>query len=533
MHLTWDDAVQADFVPRIVQAPADGVAPTVSLKSNSPVGSPAQQQLVWTLSKLNPGQSVTLAVPVKHDNAAPGTDPELRNTATVTFDHGKTATAEGVLNVVGLVVPPKVTKTADLASAVPGDLVTYTVTTQIDPTNTAPQYSVGVLDWLPRGLEFVEYLNATCTGCQGTPTTLTPASNAGAGTTTIGWLLGTARLVNDVQAISDQVGRGLRSADAAEPIVWQVILDVYAPASIGDWVWNDWNGNGRQDAGEPGLAGATVTITDLLGAPVLDSHGNPVPPVLTDETGRYLFENLEPGDYLIKVTPPAGVLASPTNIGGDPALDSNPSTSAVNVVAGQVRTDIDFGFFVPASIGDLVWDDLNGDGVQDPGEPGLAGVTVTITLPDGSTRTTVTDADGHYGFDGLPAGSFTITFTAPTGYLPSPTGSGSVGLGHTFSLEPGQVDDTLDAGFHRVPLPPIDPPVEPPVVPPVEPPVVPPVTPVEPPVMPTLPTTPPTKPSDKGKPGKLPQTGAAGASSLALLLLAVPVLAVGLRRRRG
>lgn len=54
----------------------------------------------------------------------------------------------------------------------------------------------------------------------------------------------------------------------------------------------------------------------------------------------------------------------------------------------------------PLEIGNRVWADSDGDGVQDPGEAGLAGITVQLYAPDGSTllATAVTDAQGEYYF---------------------------------------------------------------------------------------------------------------------------------------
>lgn len=55
---------------------------------------------------------------------------------------------------------------------------------------------------------------------------------------------------------------------------------------------------------------------------------------------------------------------------------------------------------IPIEIGDRVWNDLDGDGIQDPNEPGIPGVVVTLEDSDsGITYTTATDADGYYCFD--------------------------------------------------------------------------------------------------------------------------------------
>ena len=64
----------------------------------------------------------------------------------------------------------------------------------------------------------------------------------------------------------------------------------------------------------------------------------------------------------------------------------------------DAQTNLDIGVNLAPSninaIGDFIWMDLDGDGVQDPGEPGLANVKVTLTGPTG-TVVTYTDKDGH------------------------------------------------------------------------------------------------------------------------------------------
>jgi hypothetical protein len=68
---------------------------------------------------------------------------------------------------------------------------------------------------------------------------------------------------------------------------------------------------------------------------------------------------------------------------------------------------IDFGFESPCTgtLGDFVWHDLDRNGIQDAGEPGLSGVTVTLRqLADNSLiATTTTNANGYYQFTSSPA----------------------------------------------------------------------------------------------------------------------------------
>ncbi|MBK9463111.1 MAG: carboxypeptidase regulatory-like domain-containing protein [Sphingobacteriales bacterium] len=85
---------------------------------------------------------------------------------------------------------------------------------------------------------------------------------------------------------------------------------------------------------------------------------------------------------------------------------TTPATDDVTLGVGEDYVVADFGFVPTGSIGDYVWNDLNGDGVQDAGETGISGVTVTLS-PDGTTTTTTTDANGNYSFDNLPGGNYT------------------------------------------------------------------------------------------------------------------------------
>ncbi|MGT2752979.1 accessory Sec-dependent serine-rich glycoprotein adhesin [Streptococcus porcinus] len=103
------------------------------------------------------------------------------------------------------------------------------------------------------------------------------------------------------------------------------------------------------------------------------------------------------------------------------------------------------------TIGDTVWEDTNHNGTQDPGEPGISGVTVTLTNPNGSTQTTTTDSNGHYEFTELTDGDYTVTFETPKGYTPTTANTGddtkdSDGQVVQVTVA-GNDNPTIDSGF--------------------------------------------------------------------------------------
>ena len=78
------------------------------------------------------------------------------------------------------------------------------------------------------------------------------------------------------------------------------------------------------------------------------------------------------------------------------------------------------------SLGDRVWIDANKDGIQTEGEKGVQGVTVKLTGGDlTEAKTTTTDANGNYKFEGLKNGDYTVTFEVPEGYEITKTNEGT------------------------------------------------------------------------------------------------------------
>jgi serine-aspartate repeat-containing protein C/D/E len=112
------------------------------------------------------------------------------------------------------------------------------------------------------------------------------------------------------------------------------------------------------------------------------------------------------------------------------------------------------------SIGDRVWEDLNYNGIQDPGEPGLANFVVSlldaIGNPTGLSMNT--DANGNYLFSNLSAGDYRIQVLAQPGYYYTKPNVGpdaldsdvdSSGVTSIINLSPGESELDWDAGLYR------------------------------------------------------------------------------------
>lgn len=183
-------------------------------------------------------------------------------------------------------------------------------------------------------------------------------------------------------------------------------------SSIGDTVWEDLNYNGVKDSGEQGVDGVTVKLYDANN--VLKGTS------LTHDGGRYVFGGLAAGNYKVEVVNSAGWFFTKANVGND-ATDSDITTvsggtgrtNTIALGAGQNLTTEDAGIYRKASIGDKVWRDSNHNGVQDSGEEGIGGISVSLydTASGRQLGTTVkTDSSGHYKFADLTPGNYYLVF---------------------------------------------------------------------------------------------------------------------------
>ncbi|MBT8197957.1 MAG: carboxypeptidase regulatory-like domain-containing protein, partial [Acidimicrobiia bacterium] len=215
--------------------------------------------------------------------------------------------------------------------------------------------------------------------------------------------------------------------------------------TVSDRVWLDADGDGTLDGSEQGIGGVTVELRD--------ASGNVVGTTVTNTDGTFSFDGVPNGSYTVVVTDTNAVIE---DLGGTTAA-ALADQLAVAVAGGDV-TGVNFGYNDPSRVGDRVWSDVNGDGIQDAGEPGIGGVTVNLRALDGTLlETTSTAADGSYSFEGLNPDGYLVE-VAPANFLAggalegySQTGDPDASLDGqgTTSVTISSSDLTLDFGYQN------------------------------------------------------------------------------------
>ena len=218
-----------------------------------------------------------------------------------------------------------------------------------------------------------------------------------------------------------------------------------ANAVVTGHLYVDVNGNGQQDTGEPNLSNVTVVVTSGTNAVFAASDAN------GDWTAA-----VPPGSVTSKVdTADADFLAQ---VPGAYVQTEGDDPSVVFAPAGQTTDAGNDGYFSPGALGDFVWRDTNLNGQQDPGEPGLPGVVVTLYDSQTNVVGVATSAvDGAYGFAGVAPGTYRIAFAPPPGYVLTLADTGSDlsdsdaspvdGLTAAIALSASETNLTTDAGL--------------------------------------------------------------------------------------
>ncbi|MEG4608311.1 SdrD B-like domain-containing protein, partial [Microcoleus sp. F6_B6] len=181
--------------------------------------------------------------------------------------------------------------------------------------------------------------------------------------------------------------------------------------SISGRKFNDINANGILDVGEPGIPGFTIYI-DLNRNNIFDSSE---PSRLTDATGSYQFNDLQPDTYTLREVQQPGFVA--TQVPDPVTIPLSTSATVANF------TNINFGNRRDTgSISGRKFIDVNANRTFEPGsDRPQSGVTLFLDInnnaqPDSGELQTQTDSLGGYSFSNIPAATYTVQEIVPAGF---------------------------------------------------------------------------------------------------------------------
>ena len=289
-----------------------------------------------------------------------------------------------------------------------------------------------------------------------------------------------------IMVISNPLVLALNQEDTTLKFGFYTPQPLIPTLSLGDLVFEDKDNNGVFDGSDVGIQDVRVVLyavgTDGLINTLDDVK---MDSVLTNLTGGYLFTGLNAGNYYVKLSSgiPSGMVSSTgggvyDNTGAgtfepSASTDINNSDNGSQMgtmvmsdiitlsIYGEPTTDgdtssltnltIDFGLYkpyilLPLSVGNLVWNDDNNNGINDPNENGVPNVKVILyavgadglknTADDRAVDSTKTNNAGAYLFKGLAQGNYFVKLTnIPTGMVSS-TGGGSSDTDSLGTYEP-------------------------------------------------------------------------------------------------
>lgn len=182
---------------------------------------------------------------------------------------------------------------------------------------------------------------------------------------------------------------------------------------------------GAIDGSVYNLGGTQENVTNLS-IRLLNEKGEPVAQTASDASGYYRFEKLYPGSYRLEATLPEGYLFAReidsrnarfsriTADGEGNEINGPVGLSAVfSLQMAQQLLSQDIGIGAPGQLGDYAWLDLDHDGMQDTGEPGVPGVEIRLIQYGEVVAQAQTDAYGRYLLENLYPGSYTMMVKIP------------------------------------------------------------------------------------------------------------------------
>lgn len=182
------------------------------------------------------------------------------------------------------------------------------------------------------------------------------------------------------------------------------------------------------NASDYGAQGAVVTLTGIA-----DNGATVSQQIVVGQDGLFEFSNLRPGSYKLTSTLVDKNVAGATRAGTLGGTATTLTVSGIRVKSGDNGVEYQFGQYANASISGTVYADLNGNGMQDGDEQGIAGQTVQ--LAGAGTRSVVTDEFGWFDFGDLKPGSYSLTNATSGSWLAQSARAGAAGGVVTSSYE--------------------------------------------------------------------------------------------------
>lgn len=179
--------------------------------------------------------------------------------------------------------------------------------------------------------------------------------------------------------------------------------------SLSGAVWN--LGGGTEN-----ISGVAVSLFDAV-------SNKQVANTVSNVQGEYAFNQLLPGQYFIKarLTPgfryargvdtsvrPSVIVSEGANVSGEAG-----QSEVFALDMGEHKTNQDIGMGATGKLGDIAWLDLDQDGMQDANEPGVPGLTIRLYQYGQLAAETTTDMYGHYLFQELYPGAYTLEVEMP------------------------------------------------------------------------------------------------------------------------
>ena len=227
-------------------------------------------------------------------------------------------------------------------------------------------------------------------------------------------------------------------------------------------VWDDANQDGSRGEDETLVAGVHVSL--------LDASGRLLERTRTNASGIYRFNDVVPGrQYSVQVSRPDGTQFSPQQPGADNSISAiNPDTHRSELFTFESGKTVRryagiFGESNSTGIKGTVWDDFNGNGIQDADEQGLAGVLVHANNGQREITSVRTNAEGEYHFEHLSAGNYSLEIKLPSNVTFSPINqhendsidsdvNRSTGRTRAYPIITNQTESSIDVGVYRGPL---------------------------------------------------------------------------------